>query len=914
MSFIRLRNTLLAFMNFKQLGLLLLIGIIFAGCNAEKNTFINRLYHGTTAKYNGLYNANELMYTALKAYEENKKEDFFQLLPLMQVPDEEEVMAMYPAIDTAIAKCKKVISLHSMPPIDKPSKKKAEYNPWIDENYITIGRAMYYRRDFDESIKNFEFVRKFFKDDPSNYHATLWIARNQIQLGEIGKAKINLDMLGAALEKTEAMKEEAKQSKQASSSGKKMSAKAKKRAKEREKREKAKEKKKGLTFVPFPKKLKFDLYLTKGEYYIARKDYEQAITKLEESLQFAKKKNKGRVLFIIGQLYEQLSNDTKASENYAAVLKHNTTFDINFAARMNRAMTGGSDKVRKELIKMTRQGKNFEYRDQIYYALAEIDLRKDDRENALKNFDRSIFYSVSNNRQKARTYERLADLNYTDRNYVQAQRYYDSCANLATETYPNYELITKKASKLKKLVQSIETAEYEDSVQRIARMSPEEQMKFAEDLIKKMKEDEERRKQLALQRQKELSNTGAVTSTGLGGSKNYFSNQKVKSQGFEDFRKQWGYRQNEDDWRRNNKMMMASFDNDSGDDEENGEKEVVNKSKEITPESLLANLPSSDSAIDASNRRYVEARYDAGLIYKEQLAENQLATEQFQLVLDRKYESEFNPMAAFQIYRIYESSDASIAATQRNYILENYPNTDYAAYLNDPDFFVKRKKIEAIYEQEYIRYLDRYNRGLYFAVQGKADEVIEKEPDNKYRSKYMLLKAFCIGQMNNDKVLLVPVLEQVIEEYPNTPEAERAKEMLLIIEKGHSVNTVVDFSKKDIYKYTDRGDFWFVVLLDKEVENKILNLKNKVADFNTRYFSKNNLITETKLIGGQNVITVRTADFKVAKTYIEKFNNSKTILGEASKSTVFYISKDNIIKMIETGAINEYQDFFFEKY
>ncbi len=902
-------------MNFKQLGIFLIVSIFIAGCSADKNTFINRVYHGTTAKYNGLYNANELLYTSLKSYKENKKEDFFNILPLTQVPSEEEVMALYPAIDTAISKCKRVISLHSMPSIDKPSKKKAEHNRWIDENYIVIGRAMYFRRDFDESIKNFEFVRKFFKDDPSNYYATLWIARNQLQLGEVGKAKVNLDLLDAAVSKTEEQAEEAKKGSK-SSSKKKTSARLRKIKKAKEKRDKEKEEKKGLLFVPFPEKLKFDLNITKGEYYIAKKDYEQAIIYLEESLKYGKKKELGRVRFVIGQLYEKQKNDAKAAENYTAVLKYNTTFEVNFTARMNRAMTGGNEKIKKELHKMSRDAKNFEYRDQIFYALAEIDMRANNRENALKNYNKSIFYSISNNRQKGRTYERLADINYTDKNYIQAQRYYDSCAKLVNDQYPNYEEIVKKAEKLKKLVQSIEIAEYEDSVQRIAKMSPEEQLKFAENLIKKMKEDAEKQKNLVLQRQKELTTTGAITSNSLSGSKNYFTNQKLKSQGFEDFRKQWGYRQNEDDWRRSDKMVIATFEEirEGDDSTEVKSSGIVVKETGPTPEELLVNIPSTDSALDESNKRYVEARYDAGMIYKEQLNENGLATQQFQYVIDKNYESDFNPMSSFQLYKIYEDSDPSIASNQRNYILTNYPKSDYAAYLNDPDFFVKRKKVEAIYEQEYLRYLDRYNRGLYYAVLGKAEDVITNEKDNKYRSKYMIIKALCLGQMNDDKTLLIPILEQVKEEYPSTSEATKADEMLNIIKNGYSKNETIDFSKKNTFKYTEDGDFWFVIEMDKEAENKIFTYKNKVTDFNARFFSKLHLTTETKLMGDKNVITVKTTNFKDAKAYITKFKSSQSTLGDVSKFTIFYISKENIIKLFENGKIDSYLDFFFEKY
>lgn len=895
----------------RRLGFIFPLLIVVFACSTEKNTFVNRVYHQTTAKYNGLYNANELLYSALKNYRENKKEDLFDIVSISQVPDKEEVMALYPALDTAIVKCTKVISLHAMPSAENLSKKKEEYNKWIDDNFITIGRAMYYRRDFDKSIKNFEFVRKFFHDDPSNYVATLWIARNQIQLGELGKAKLNLDKLDLALANTDNQKDQTTSS---SDKGyKRLSSTAKKRLKNREKSIKAREEKNGLTFVPFPEKLKFDLYITKGEYFVYKNDYKGAINSLEKAIEVSKKPQRGRIYFILGQLYERTANPLKASENYANALKYITTYEIAFAAKLSKAVNQGGEIAKTDLMKMAKDAKNFENRDQIYYALGEVDMNGGQKKLAMQDFNRSIYYNVKNVRQKARTYNRIADINYSDKNYVSAQRYYDSCANLIDEKYPNYELIKNRADKLRKLVESIDIATYQDSVQRIAKMSPEERTTFAENLIKKMKEEEERKKQLALERQKELTTTGAITATGSG-SKNYFTNQKQKSKGFDDFRRQWGYRDNEDNWRRSDKMSLPMM-NDTSSAASSDTSALASEPKETgpTPEQLLADIPLTDSALAISNEKLVSARYDAGVIYKEQLKENKLAAEQFQKILDKNIETKYNPMSAFQLYKMFENNDDAISTTQKNYILTKYPESDYAEYLRDPDFFIKRKKIEEVYENEYLRYLDRYNRGLYYAVISKSDEVISEEPNNQFRAKYMLLKALSMGQMENDKSNLVPILEQLKLEYPSTPESAKADDMLNIIKNGYSKNIPVK-EKEQIFKFSEDAEYWVVVVPDSSKENQLFTFKTKIADFNDRYFSKDHLKTETRLIGAKNVLMVNNLNLEDAKMYLNKFMISSNILGTLSQTQIFFISKENLLILFQHPIIKNYLDFFIEKY
>jgi hypothetical protein len=113
------------------IGSLALISWLFLACSTEKNTLVNRTYHGLTAHYNGYFNANELIRQSLSTFRGSLKENYYQVLPIDALPDEEQVVGLYPAIDTAIVKCTKVIQRHSMPSNDRPSLKKEEHNQWI---------------------------------------------------------------------------------------------------------------------------------------------------------------------------------------------------------------------------------------------------------------------------------------------------------------------------------------------------------------------------------------------------------------------------------------------------------------------------------------------------------------------------------------------------------------------------------------------------------------------------------------------------------------------------------------------------------------------------------------------------------------------------------------------------------------
>ena len=858
----------------------------------------------------GLFNANELLNSSLNTFRKSAKEDYYEIIPVELNPNADEVMGMYPAIDTAISKCTKVIVNHSMPSAENPAKKTEENNRWIDENWIAIGRAMYYRRDYDEAIKNFEFVRKFFKKDPSNYVATLWIAKCQLQIGDLSGAQLNLDQLDLAAENTRSGEEA---SKGGIEKKKKMSRAAKKRKKAQAKKNKKKEE--ALKEAEFPSSLFFELEKTKGDLAIHRKEYEKAIEFLEKSLEYAKKKDKARINYVLAQLNQKLGKNQEAKDYYSQVLKYNSTYEMNFNARISRAFVGGDVKIKKQLEKMSKDPKNAEYRDQIYYALADIELQESKKDKAIYYLHRSTFYSTTNTKQKGRSYEKLGDISFKDKNYVNAQKYYDSCGRVINDTYPNAEAIRRKASKLSKLVEAIEVAHYEDSVQRIAKLSPEEREEFANNVVKKLKEEEAARKIQEAQKLKDIQDQQNANQDAFSGNKSYWNNPKLKNQGFDEFRKQWGQRENEDDWRRSDKIITAvsmNTDNgNSGTTNSKGEEGSGSSQKEKdaytgpSAEQLLANIPEGDSAIAASNERLVEALYDAGMIYKEQLLEPALAKQQFESVLARNFESEFNVMSAFQLYKLDETTNSAAADQQKQYILTYFPNSDYANYLRDPDYFIKKKEIDKINEQDYVRVLDRYSRKLYYPVISKANEVIEGEPNNIYRSKYMLLKAMSMGQLSDDKSGIVPVLDQLIAEYPNTPEEARAKEFLNIIKNGFSKNVEVDFNKEKRYKEGgDENDMWIVIYTNASDEK----------NFNKEFFSKNKLVTDSRLIGDKNILTVKSMNKKDCQTYIRKFKTTKKHLGTLMNAKIVFISKDNLKILLESKDIEGYDDFFLEQY
>ncbi len=882
-------------------GLLAIITMIVVGCSTEKNTWINRNYHSLTAHYNGWYNANELIDQGMNSYRDGRVEDYYQILPIDPVPDTAEVSALYPAIDTAIVKCKKVIQNHSMPSNDRPARKKSEHNRWIDENWTTIGIASYYRRDYEGAMKSFKFVRKFYSNDPSLYVGELWMAKTNIATGNLTDAKFNLDNLDKAIANEE-------QGEEKSTSTKKKKSKIPGKSKSKSKKDKDDDE-----TAKVPKEIRFDLEKTKAQLALEKDDKEKAIEYLEASLKHARfKDDVARVHFILGQLYADQGDKQKAQEHFTEVIKGRAKFEMVFNARLKRAFLGTGEKVKKDLNKMLKDPKNSEFKDQIYYAMAEIEFNEGNDQAAINNLHKSAFYSTNNTRQKGMAYERLGDYRFEQRNYVKAQKYYDSCARVITDAYPNADGVRGKAQSLAKLVVAVETANREDSLQRIAMMDESTREKFIKDEIKRVKKAEEERKRREQERLRELQENQNLSADVGNGSKWYWNNPKVVREGTEEFRRLWGQRENEDNWRRSNKLEV-NINLDSN-DVVDGE-EPVEPEDTLTVDHLMTFIPLTDSMMQASNTRLMKALFDAGRIYNDQLKEPDMARKQFEVALGKGIMTDpHDLLSAYQLYDMAKGRDAVKAENYKQYILVNYPSSDYANYLRDPDYFIKKKERDALAVQEYVKVLERYERALYYPVLTKANKVIDEEPDNIYRAKYMLLKAMCLGKTESDKKKLLPVLEMLVEEYPGTEEADRGQEMIDIINNGYSQNVNYE-ENAGIYVFDERAPMRIIVFLPKGVSSQAGI--SRVSSFNNEYFGLEGLSLDTKLFGKdqQGLVMIKEFEDEIKATnYITAFKNTKKHLLNLNEAKIFMISKENMATLFKRMSLQEYEDFYKEYY
>lgn len=887
----------------------------FVGCSTEKDAALNIGYHNMTARYNGYYNARDIMNETLENYRAAANEDYTKILPLDLYPPKEDIPLIQEKYELAFEKCENVIYRHSMPS-SQTRNKGEEHCRWIDDNWFVIGQIHYTRMEYVKAIEILKFVQEtpLYVDQERVYEARIWLAKCYIAQGRYPDAKRVLANVRVNMESTQNAKIPQKDG------GTKPTASDKKKQRAQDKKDKKNGVKKP---APFPDHLLDDYELTMAEFYLAQEDYKQAIPHLEKGIALTKKrKQKARYQFVLAQLYAKMGDGNQAAFYFNKVAQSNAPYEMRFQAHINKAIsaTSGGEEIRKELTKMLKDPKNLEFKDQIYFALAEMEMKDGNKDLAISNYSKSAFYSVKNDRQKGISYLKLGDIYFNDEDYLKAQKYYDSCVQVLPEEYETYEQVKAKAEGLSDLVMHYEIYVFEDSVQQKAKMSPEELDKYLEQQLedilkaeKKRKEDEERR---LVEQQNRVKNTAGNSGTG---SKWYFYNQKVSASGFNDFRALWGQRVEEDDWRRSNKTSYSNINSDDPDNQDS--MDVVVEVDLLTIDMLKANIPLTAEALDSSNNRLMKSLYMLGIIYKEQLKEDKEAIKYFKKIVAHGVEHPKVLPAMFQLYLLYKKQGSSESEVFKARILAEYPGSEIADILLDPEYLIKKQEREKQELNAYSKTLEDYRYQRYSSVILQCNDVLANQKENQYINKYYLLKAFSIAKTSsgNDALVKEPLLE-LYQLSPTSEEGQQAKIYLDKLEAGTSI-IKPDSTKVNIpvspYLVDDAAEHFFVLIFPNS-SGRTNATEVKLSNFNKEFFRSKQLKTISTPMGENQLIVVRT--FPALE---EAINYRRTFKSEPARPTIgkmatefeyFLISQANFSTLIGKNDLQSYLEFYKEKY
>jgi tetratricopeptide (TPR) repeat protein len=883
-----------------------IVVLFLMNCSTEKDALLNRTFHNVTAKYNGYFNANEIIIESLFQHEASRKENYYNIIPVYQYPNTDESKGFYAPMDTAAAKCEIVIGRHSMPAKKVGRNSNAEWCSWIDDNWITIGWSQFYKRDYESAMEKFEYIEKQYKKNSIVHTAKFWEAKTLLEIEDYFTAEEILLELIDKKKEIEELEEEEKNKLQELN----VYIKEKLNFKRKKKRKSDDDTK----IVSFPKGLENKIYPTLADLYIRTKEYDKAIDMLNKAISLKQKREfRTRLIFILAQVYHELKNNA-ASELYGEVVKRNPDYEMAFQAKINRALAfSGSDNksIKNQLLKMLKDDKNIDYYDQIYFALAEIALKEQDRLKGIEYLELSIESSSSNAFQKTASLMRLAELYYLERNYRKANQYFEATMGVIPKEHEDYELIKAKNKNLADLIRELNVIEYTDSILNLCKMPEKEVLALINDIIDTKREEIEAKKD-----QKELDMLFAENRKLPAGSpginKLFIWDQNLKGLGFNEFKQIWGDVKLEDNWRRFNKNV-SSMDLDNGTTNDS----LI--SKELTIDYYLDQLPCGDQEeLLLLEGNLMTSLYESGNIYLHKLDDAEESIGMYERVSKEYLPHEKAIAGLYQLYIIYKDKNKFAESNlYKNTILKDYKNSEYAQLILNPNYKEGQRLILQKEAIEYASTYELYSDKDYQSVIKITDEILALDSLNTFYCKYSYLNALSLGKLSYDTTYKKRFEKALSQTVRNCKESEYYQPAKTLLDKIRNVNSIENAKDgKSVFIYNNSVSHKFILFFPKESGN-INSLKNKLSNFNKASFSKSALKTSNSFLNSQDqlIIVQEFDDLIAAMDYYSALSLNKGALKDVFNNfECFIISEKNLSALYIGKDLPKYMTFFNANY
>ena len=651
------------------------------------------------------------------------------------------------------------------------------------------------------------------------------------------------------------------------------------------------------------------IYPTLAALYIKSKNNQKAIEYLELALEKKyKRRFKTRLTFILAQLYHQKGN-YKASYYYQEVVESNPEYEMAFQAKINRALSfskGDSKAIKAQLMKMLKDDKNIEYFDQIYYALAEISFKENQKNLGIEQLQKSINLSLNDPQQKIKSMRRMGDLFYDDSEYINSFLYYDSIQKIPLKKYREQDLILKRYQLLKDIYLNELSVSRNDSLLDLCSLSEEERNNKLYEIVEMeiSKKKEEANTPLLASNGKKLStpNSNSVINTSF-----FIWDQGLLQRGKNEFEKKWGKIIFEDNWRRSSKTSLFFEDNE--------ETNSTYTNNELFEE-LLKSLPCENRELRNSMEDSVLlSLYNLGLIHHYETQDLVKAIKKFNRIVEN-YQPKMEAIASiYELHNIfYTLNKTDLSLKMKKLLLEKYPKSKYTKLLLEDGISSDVQNELTLEKNFYSQLYNKFQAENYNEVLASCNNKLA-DSNNILTCQYGLLKAYTLKKLNDTSANnqeLISTLKFVVERCLGTFYGDQANNALSALKVKSAKNLIV--KKSWNFTYNPDTIHYFVMIAPKNL--KINKAKNNIADFNMSNFSDLKLkVFNTFLNTSDQMVMVKSfKNSQIALDYYVSFRVNKGNVKNYKNEDFFLISPNNLKELYLEKNPKNYIEFFNEFY
>lgn len=845
-----------------------LFNLILTGCSVEQNNITSNVFHNVTAHFNGYYYARE-----------KTREVEATILKSLD-DDPNQILKLFPRLDTILAKSytkdtEEIIKMASLSIQRHPNSR------WVYKNYVLVGKARLYAGDYTNAIQTFKYVNTKSPNPNIRHEALVQLLRTFTEQNDFDRAEETFRFL------------------------------------EKEKLSKLNQK---------------NLYLEKAYYYQVRNDYDFMVRNLTKADSLLDRKDqKGRIYFLVGQVYQKLGFSSEAYNYYRKCLGTNPEYEIDFYARLNIAQVARLDnkkdvrQLRAQFEKMLTDTKNQEFRDKIYYELGEFDRKQGNLKQAIESYTSSA-HAGTNKRIQGSAYLRIGQLSFDSlKKYSQAKLYYDSAIGALPKDFENYDLIKKRQEILGEFAKYTEAITWNDSLLALSNFDSLTLRTRLDSVLAKRKvattSIKKKKKRSTTTSTSNNQNSSFFNTQSSATADWYFGNPSAVSLGQAEFQRIWGSIPLEDNWRRSNKASVINDANpavavadgkeklttDGGGGEAKPAIAVVDEVGK-----LIDQIPKTEKQRAEALAKIEEGYFKLGDLYYFQLDEKENASQSYTKLLDRFPRSEFEPEVLYKLYLIERDKDPAKAAHYADLLKANHPQSNFTRILINPDYLretsVAAEKQKLIYKEAYTFYQANNLRPAQDRIR-----LAFAEGETTFTPQLELLKILIVGK-TEDVTRYQFELSEFIKKYPDNTLKPYAEQLLVA---SKTLLEKLERSKGIQFIKSTAGVHNFVVVYT--TNDRITNpVSNALEKFNANQWKDLKLNTSNIILNEEKTITIVTElpSLEAALSYFDKFLAQIAASKPFSdhKFYSFVITKDNFQIFYRTKALDEYLTFFDRNY
>ena len=751
--------------------LLLTSLMVFVACSTKKDTFVNRTYQNFTAYYNTLFHGNEALKSELKAKKKEHKDNFYdgyiEIFPQNSLTTEDETISLMASqffggennqnqqnttssFQRAEEKSLKVIENNSM------NFNGIEKNREIFNAYILLAKARIYQGKLFEALDALGQIYFTMPQDKRLPLAKIYEGLIYTKL----KNHIRAEDIFLSLKRDKNLKKEYQK----------------------------------LLSIYHAENL---LYSNKKEEAVEQLDLAMILNKNRET--------RSRIAFLRGQILSELGKKEEARESFVTAYKYSNDFEFEVKSQIEIAKTFGIndnyEEAKKYLEKISKKGVYTDRKNEFYYALGIMANIAGQEKEAQEFFQKSVKEKISDNNIRGLAYFEIGKYYFNKEEYIRAGTYYDS-ALVVVKHKNTLQKIKELSSNIKNFSKNYYLIKKNDSILALTQMTEPQHIEFFQKYIHTLKEKEAQ--QLITNQEKstknETQNYSSIAFTSFTDNFNnqfqksnkfYFSNLETIAKGSKEFRKIWGNRNLNDNWRIsfNKNVTTQEVENKTL-----GRDNLANPRRfEISY--YTEKIPVNKEEILSLKKDRDTASLGLGRMYETYFQNTQKATETLFNLVKQTPEEEVKLQALYSIFSMNYEKNHTEAERAKNLILQNFPYTPYAEFVKNP------KKNNFIQTKDSVR--DIYQKAYEFFTEEKFDNAreliinaIEQYPQDALIPKFELLNAFITGKTAGKEVMILQ-LQQIVFNYNKAAEGEKAKKILSYLKsdlEGNSQSKEMDTS------------------------------------------------------------------------------------------------------------------------